>query len=437
MDQTGQFSQDDDASLARAEGGVDTPLNVGTDERRMHVRAYNYWVSLLDGRAYPSIEDLNPGNLDDFGSHSVLLDFTSGIETPTIAYLGSDLRRECNLSPETVEIADIPSRSLLSRLTDHYLQIIANRAPIGFEAEFVNERGNNTMYRGILMPFSSDDDTIDFIYGVINWKEIADEATTNGIVDEVERALQSTPVRHEAPVNVWADGPSAEAGEPPVTPDLSRLAVEIDDEEEEVSAFEPAGDETLWDWLAAARETADAAAHADTRSRGFLYRALSLSYDFSLVADRRPEEYAELLEDNGIQVQERAPMTPIVKLVFGVGYDKTRLAEYGIALSHGRRLGLGVGEFLKTLESHPGGLKGMVYAERAERRPAARVTVAKDDPVREKARELEPQTIIEMEGDEEFVVLVARRVDAGHVGVLGALSDDPALVQKALRKLTQ
>ena len=64
----------------------------------------------------------------------------------------------------------MPSRSLLSRLTDHYMQIIANRAPIGFEAEFVNQRGENICYRGILMPFSSDGDTIDFIYGVINWK---------------------------------------------------------------------------------------------------------------------------------------------------------------------------------------------------------------------------------------------------------------------------
>ncbi|WP_201362803.1 hypothetical protein, partial [Escherichia coli] len=62
-------------------------------------------------------------------------------------------------------------------LTDHYLQIIANRAPIGFEAEFVSTRGFNTMYRGILMPFSSDEDSIDFIYGVINWKELVDAET--------------------------------------------------------------------------------------------------------------------------------------------------------------------------------------------------------------------------------------------------------------------
>ena len=41
----------------------DVAAMIGTDERRMHVRAYNYWVSLLDGRDYPSIEDLEPGDV--------------------------------------------------------------------------------------------------------------------------------------------------------------------------------------------------------------------------------------------------------------------------------------------------------------------------------------------------------------------------------------
>ena len=429
MDQAGYIARGD-------EDGVETPPSVGTDERRMHVRAYNYWVSLLNGRAYPSIEDLDPASMDDFGPHSVLLDFTGGVDNPIIAFLGHELRKECDLGSGVETVSDSPSRSLLSRLTDHYLQIIANRAPIGFEAEFVNGRGNNTMYRGILMPFSSDDDNIDFIYGVINWKEVADEVTTNGILDEVERALQTSPVRHEAPVKVWADGPSAEPQAVPVaSPGFDAAAVE--DGDVPATEFVADGSETLWDWLAAARETADAATHSESRSRQFLYRALSLAYDFAAVADRRPDEYSELLADNKIVKQARAPMTPIVKLVFGIGYDKTRLAEYGMALSHGRRLGIGIGGFQAALESHPGGLKGMVYAERAERRPAPKATTEASDAARERARSMPPKMIIESPGDEEFVLFIARRVDAAHVGVLGALPEDNAMVQKALRALTQ
>src|SRR6476469_8515140 len=104
----------------------DVAAAIGTDERRMHVRAYNYWVSLLDGRDFPSIEDLEPENLQDF---------TCGRENPAVPYVGGAIRDECDLDDNMRTISQVPSRSLLSRLTDHYLPIIANRAPIGFEQE--------------------------------------------------------------------------------------------------------------------------------------------------------------------------------------------------------------------------------------------------------------------------------------------------------------
>ena len=155
----------------------------------MHVRAYNYWVSLLDGRDFPSIEDLEPGDVQDFAAHSVLLDFTCGGDNPAIPYVGAAIRDECALDDDMRTIADVPSRSLLSRLTDHYMQIIANRAPVGFEAEFENQRGDTICYRGILMPFSSDGDTIDFIYGVINWKRVDEPARSSEPVEHDRRAL--------------------------------------------------------------------------------------------------------------------------------------------------------------------------------------------------------------------------------------------------------
>jgi hypothetical protein len=423
MDVTGNFEQEDGA-MHRTDGAIEAPANIGADERRMHVRAYNYWVSLLSGRAYPSIEDLNPENIDDFGPHSLLLDFTSGIENPTIVFLGNALRQECDLPVGVASVMDIPRSSLLSRLTDHYLQIIANHAPIGFEAEFVNDRGNNTMYRGILMPFSSDNDMIDFIYGVINWKEVADDDVSAAIVDEVERALLAAPKRATITGPVWADGPSS------VEPDF---VPEPSDYEDEAPAFHPNGDEVLSDWLAAARVSAEAAVQSDQRSRAALYRALSLAYDFALAADANPTVYQELLAESGIIGQGRAPMTPIVKLVFGIGYDKTRLAEYGLVLMHGRRLHLGRGEFADFLQRHVGGLKGVVQAERVARRPASKVSPTKD--YRERARKLEPTMIMPHQGDDEFILMVARRLDAEHIAVLGAAQHDDVMVQKALRSL--
>lgn len=420
MDRLGDFGSGDFGGAD--DYAIETPPAIGNDERRMHVRAYNHWVSLLDGRAYPSVEDLDPETIPDFGPRSVLLDFTGGFENPAIAWLGDELRIECGLSDDIDTVASVPPRSLLSRLTDHYLQIIANRAPIGFEAEFVNTRGMPTAYRGILLPFSSDDDTIDFIYGVINWKEATSAPEAAALETEVAGALASHSPRPT--VRAWADGPHAQPRAPAPDP-----IEEVEHEEDPA----PRGD-GLADWLAAARDCADAVKTADSRGRAALYGALGAAYDFALVAGERTEEYAELLEYSGLVAQERAPMTPIVKLIFGVDYDKTRLTEFAAALSYGKRHGLPPGGMRHFLDAYPGGLKAIVAAERRERRPASKP--APIDTTRDAARALEAQTVLTLPGDDEFVLIVARRVDADRVAVIGVAPDDRAILDKVLRAIT-
>ena len=187
---------------------MEAPPSIGSDERRMHVRAYNHWVSLLDGRPYPTIAELKPETVPDFGPHGVVLDFAAGSADPAIPFLGQALRDEGGYDRPIARVSDVPRGSLLSRLTDHIDEIVANHAPIGFEAEFVNLRGRNMMYRGILMPFSTDQCAIDAIYGVINWKEAPAEAENAVLVAEVAQALRDMP-QPAVPSPVWADGPNA------------------------------------------------------------------------------------------------------------------------------------------------------------------------------------------------------------------------------------
>ena len=401
----------EDATEAAVE---DAMFNLGGDERRMHVRAYNHWVSLLKGQPFPLIADLDPASIADFGPHSVLLDFSGGeLEDPRIPFLGRALRDECDLGGTVAaRISDVPSRSLLSRLTDHYLQIIANRAPIGFEAEFVGTRGHTTLYRGILMPFSSDGEGIDYIYGVINWKELVDPITQAGLDAELDAAVRGAPTPGAAPI--WADGPSGgfDAGED-ATPEA-----------------EPGDVDSLADRLAMARESAAAVRAADTRSRAALYRALGRAHDFALAAERDPDDYAELLGDAGIKPQARAPMTPVVKLVFGADYDKTRLTEFATVLSHARRHGVPAGELASFVERQPGGIKGVVAAERAERKPP----VPRPARTRISDRPSLGHVAIATGGESgSLVVLLARVADNG-LDIVGTLAD-PSLTDRAVRAL--
>jgi hypothetical protein len=423
MDSLRAFEDEPDyGTSADEEDAIEAPPEIGIDERRMHVRAYNYWVSLLDGRPYPAIGDLNPTELGDFGPHSVLLDFSRDEADPAVVWLGGALREECGLLGDIRRISDVPKRSLLSRLTDHYLQIIANCAPIGFEAEFVSQMGQNTMYRGILMPFSSTGETIDFIYGVINWKEIADCSVIADIAREAERALAAgVPAVEASPV--WADGPNSEPPAP--------LHSEPDEAEWEQAnrPFEPPAG--LADRLCAARESAEAARGADSRSRASLYRALGLAYAFARAAEIDVEGYRELLDDAGLKAQARAPMTPIVKLVFGVDYDKARLTEFAAALSWARRESVPVDGLRAYLESFEGGLKGVVQAERRARRPEPQPD--RTDQIKAALRSAPAFARVAMETTEEFVLILARREEGGEISLLGPLAD-PALTERAIRK---
>ena len=56
-------------------------------------------------------------------------------------------------------------------------------------------------------------------------------------------------------------------------------------------------------------------------------------------------------------------MTPIVKLVFGVDYDKARLTEFAAALSYAQRQDVHLGEFKSFIENQAGGLKAPVERE--------------------------------------------------------------------------
>lgn len=449
---------------------MDPPQAFGANERRMHVRAYNYWAKLLGNRVFPSIEDLDPENIEDFGPKSVLLDFTSGIENPAIPFVGKTLRDECALDDAVTYLDEVPRGSLLSRITDHYMQILANQAPIGFEAEYRNDRGSTIMYRGILLPFSSDDDSIDFVYGVINWKEVADKALTEELIQQIDTVVKQA-VRKPA-LPVWEDDPNQNlapgeldlgayaepllldgyamfdenVGTPDGLTEIGFGGIGLGDMGLPITTDVfppvkiPGGDAALADLLIYAQTHVEAALACEERSRASLYAAIGRAYDFAIAARGRPDDYAALLVKAGIAAQARAPMTPLVKLVFGSGYDKTRLAEYACVLSHAMRRDIPRGGLADVLMQQPGGVKALVQLERSARRAKGdgRAPVNRTQALRKRLRNRPVHQLIDMDiGDAEFVVLVARRSENGALGIVAMVEQDDPLIDKVMRRVAK
>ena len=350
------------ASDSTDAGVNDVMFDLGGDERRMHVRAYNHWVSLLKDRPYPSIADLEPETITDFGPHSVLLDFSHGMGDPKIAYLGRALREECGLEGPIATIADVPSRSLLSRLTDHYLQIIANRAPIGFEAEFVSSRGRTTLYRGILMPFASGGVTIDFIYGVINWKELADADLQATLSAELDAAVHATPYGSGATAQVWADGPSGGFDVMPAEPTPAALQELVLDDPLPAD-YVLVG--RLGEQLAIARESAAQVHAAEARSRAALHRTLGRAHDLAVSAEQDDDDLSAILSAACMPGGTDA-ITQIVTLVFGANFEAARLETFATVLRHAQRHQVPAGGFASFLGGFDGDLAAIAAAERSE-----------------------------------------------------------------------
>ena len=140
-----------------------------------------------------------------------------------------------------------------------------------------------------------------------------------------------------------------------------------------------------------------------------------------------------MLADAGIAVQARAPMTAAAKLVFGADYDKTRLTEFAAVMSHARRHDIAEGGLDAFIGATEGGIKGIVKAERALRKPAPQPDLF--DQVRAELRARPALAHVQMDaGAQEFVLLLARAGADGALDIVARIDDDAALANRALRK---
>ena len=81
---------------------------------------------------------------------------------------------------------------------------------------------------------------------------------------------------------------------------------------------------SMQDKLSGVRAMAEDARQAQERSNLALYQGLGAAYDFALDAEDQPEDYLRLVEAQGLKIQLRSPMTPVVKLAFaGLTDDDT------------------------------------------------------------------------------------------------------------------
>jgi len=119
------------------------------------------------------------------------------------------------------------------------------------------------------------------------------------------------------------------------------------------------GEGTLQTKLAEVRAKADEARQAKLRANAALYEGLSAAYDFALDAESAPEEYLKLVEGQGLKIQLRSPMKPVVKLAFDGLCDDATIGQLETVLAWALKQDLPRGSLAEQIQAE-GGIAGIL-----------------------------------------------------------------------------
>jgi hypothetical protein len=133
----------------------------------------------------------------------------------------------------------------------------------------------------------------------------------------------------EEPVEAELESPEPETEDEPVVARQAEPAKPVEKAEQPSSKAEG----PLQDKLTEVRARADEARLAKLRANAALYEGLSAAYDFALDAEEAPEEYLRLVEAQGLKIQLRSPMKPVVKLAFDGMCDDATIKQLEAVLA--------------------------------------------------------------------------------------------------------
>ncbi len=155
----------------------------------------------------------------------------------------------------------------------------------------------------------------------------AEEPTAEVHADE-EPAAEEPLVEETAADEHFIEQPVAETAEPKAEEAVVRPAGKTTKPSAPV-----ASEGSLQNKLTEVRAKADEARMARLRATATLYEGLSAAYDFALDAEETPEDYLRLVEAQGLKIQLRSPMKPVVKLAFAGMCDDATIRQLEAVLA--------------------------------------------------------------------------------------------------------
>jgi len=165
MNDTNMNPEEDASGLEGIQDDFSAKTDVLDEERRLHLRAFDYWHQLKAEKAYPLFTDLRAEDLAPYKSNSLLLEFNKN--GAVVRFIGA---RVGVLIEAPIEVGgylkDFPESAFARALLEQF-EHEEGRAKAA-EFEFVEDHIN---CRGIMLPFSSDGMSPHFVMVISNFRQ--------------------------------------------------------------------------------------------------------------------------------------------------------------------------------------------------------------------------------------------------------------------------
>jgi hypothetical protein len=187
---------------------------------------------------------------------------------------------------------------------------------------------------------------------------VDEELEAEGLDDQdIEQALEEEVASEPEPA-------AADDHEPDINEVEDREPETALVEEHPIKDSKSAPEGSMQSKLADVRSKADEARMAKLRANAALYEGLSAAYDFALDAEENAEEYLKLVEAQGLKIQLRSPMKPVVKLAFDGLCDDATISQLETVLAWALKHDLPRGSLAERIESE-GGLGAILNGKAA------------------------------------------------------------------------
>lgn len=134
--------------------------------------AYNYWLSICNGRQFPSRQDINPVDIPNLLPYVFLVNVPENQQEMNIRLLGSAIVDFLGHDPTGKLLQEHLHDDNSIQLLDGYHQVLENRCGHYLENSLFTGCSETIRYNRLLCPLSSDNQNIDCIFGAVSFERI-------------------------------------------------------------------------------------------------------------------------------------------------------------------------------------------------------------------------------------------------------------------------